>query len=138
MKHCPYCDASNINSSEFCTECKRSVADVAPQSGAETPPMPRKRIVFPAKDTPEENDPALDELRALLASAETLEMKGEAGRNRPGIMFLLDFTGNAGTKANIIQESVKSFADWMRRAGLIVRVGAVEFRGRAADDNGDS
>jgi hypothetical protein len=137
LKLCPYCDASNINSSEFCTECKRGLADVPLQAGPEVPAAVRQRIVFPAKDSPEEQDALLDELRALLATAETLEMKGEAVRG-PGVMFLLDFTGNAAAKADIIRESVRSFADWVRRAGLIVRVGSVEFRSRAADENGDS
>jgi len=106
------------------------------------PEVPARRgIHFPPKDAPEAHDNALDRLKALLSSVETLEMKRDPaadGHKHPNTLFLLDFTGNTGGKAEVIQVLVNSFADGLRAGGFKVRVGLIELRDRPVDENGGS
>lgn len=140
MKLCDHCAAMNVNSAEFCTECGLDLRDVPPVVPPGGPTLPGRRIVFPDKVPPDVRDAALDRLRELL-SADTLEMKREPeqeGQGAAAIMFLLDFTENAGGQADLIRGSVRSFVYGLRRAGLAVRVGLIELSDRSFDENGDS
>lgn len=128
MKVCPKCEASNVNSSEFCTECAASLTDVpAVGSIAPNPPPPTRRIKFLGRKKLDAG--ARDDPRALL-SADTMKFgdaPGPAQRKRADVMFLLDFTESTGRESDAIREAITSFADALRGDGLAVRVGLIKF-----------
>lgn len=136
MKICSNCAASNVNTSEFCTECGKVLSGATARGGGGTTAgkparrgirLPRR--VKSAATTDDDKRPGLDR-RSLV---KTLEMKAANWKGvyrRADIMFILDCTESMGGEIDAIRDAVLSFVDMLRGGNLDVRIGLVEFRDR--------
>jgi Mg-chelatase subunit ChlD len=138
LKICANCAASNVNSSEFCSECGLALNKLTARGSAPTnAPQRKRRIKLPNRTRP---IGARDEARSELDSrrlADTLEMSASrwpTKRRRADIMFILDCTESMGGEIDAIRDAMISFVEMLQRDGLDIRVGLVEFRDRLVDE----
>lgn len=140
MKICSNCAASNVDSSEFCSECGLALSTrrvESPRATAHVPARPRGRIKFatqPKTFARGVKKPGSLDNETL---AETLKMKPDHWANRlrrVDIVFILDCTESMGGEIDAIREVIISFVEGLNEAGLAIRVGLIEFRDRLINE----
>jgi Mg-chelatase subunit ChlD len=141
MKVCSNCAASNVNASEFCTECGMALPEPsARRSTGTADTSPRRRgIRLPARATARAGRGTT---RAPVDSrmlADTLELTFAEGRaraygRRAALMFILDCTESMAGEIDAIRDTITSFVDTLQNAGLDIRVGLIEFRDRLINE----
>ena len=138
MKICANCAASNINSSEFCSECGLALNKVTVRGNATTnPPRRERRIKLRPRTRPSgERSQARPDLNSRLL-ADTLVMSAAqwpTKRRRADIMFILDCTESMAGELDAIRDTMISFVEMLQHDGLGIRVGLIEFRDRLVDE----
>lgn len=140
MKICFNCAASNVDSSEFCSECGLDLSTrqvKAPRAAAEVSARPRGRIKFATR--PKTFARGVQRTGSVdnETLAQTLKLKPDHWANRlrrVDIVFILDCTESMGGEIDAIRDVIISFVDGLNEAGLAIRVGLIEFRDRLINE----
>ena len=139
MKICSNCAASNVDSSEFCSECNLALSRLVKPPGAapEKSPRPRGRIKFSTRPKTFAGGVKRTASFDNESLAETLSMKADHWTNRlrrVDIVFILDCTESMGAEIDGIRDVIISFVKILNQAGLAIRVGLIEFRDRLINE----